>query len=228
MTPQVGRSIPDAYIPTSAKYSDFWKWCKKTDAWNAFTQDGVTPPSLTITSSEQSFMTSYRSDGYVVDYFAKWWIAVVLNAGEIDYDFYDDMDKIRVEIWRNKNTSGAPWKGIDSPSQNSYKLRYQYICFNIWFEQWYWLKVKQAIPSPKPDAFTSNELKALRAFAGALEATQEFVPDSWFSPDTNEDTLAIEEEVEWNPPQTVGRNGDERSAVSRAVRKVLRMLLARR
>ena len=195
---------------------------KKTDAWNQFTQDGVTPPSLTVTSNEQNFLFAYRSYGQVTQYWAAWW-RIICQNGSIPSSVYEDLDNIRVSIWRQKDESGKPWKGIDTPGSNDYKLRYQSWIFRTWAEAW--LAENTKPPPTPPNEFSANEHKALKAFAGGLEATQEFVPDEWLSPEIQmEPQNTMSEEVSWRKEKTWRRSLDE---VVHASRKALQTALRR-
>ena len=211
----------DLWTPGDDDWSGFYSWCKKTDAWNAFTKSGVSCPSLTITSSKSSFLNSYRSSAQVQYYLGLWMACHRYDPNFFNEAFDDALDDIRVSVWRHKNTNGNVWKGIDSPSSNGYKLYYQQICFAPLAYQ-----VFVNIPEPPAPELSRNELKALKAFAGSLEATQEFVPDSWFSPDIQMETQEPKsEEVNWTKQKTWRRRSlDEAVSVSR---KVLRTALRR-
>ena len=213
----------DLWTPSEEDWESFYSWTKKTDAWNQFTKDGVTPPTLVNTSSQQSFLNSYRAPGNeynVMNYLQLWLQLHKRDSNFFDSAFDDALDDVRVSIWRYKDSNGKPWKGIDSPSTNTYRLAYQYICFApvAW-------QVLLAEPAPPPaPALTNNELKALKAFAGGLEATQEFVPDDWSSPDIQmEPDNSMLEEKSWKKQKIWRRSLGETVAASRkALQTVLR------
>ena len=202
---------------------DSYSWCKKTDAWNAFEKNGTSCPSLTITSSQQSFLYSYRAQGdyKVRDYCQLFLQLHRLEPNFFDADFDNALDDVRVQMWRLKDKSNSVWKGLDSPGQNGYKMTYQYFCFAPLAYQ---LLIER--PTPPTPELTANEKKALKAFAGGLEATQEFVPDSWFSPDIQMETQnLLSEEVNWTKQETWRRSLGE---IETASRKALRTVLRRR
>ena len=211
------------WTPTEQDWENIYTWCKKTDAWNSFTKNGVTPPSLTITSSQQSFLTSYRSSAIMHTYFQVLLLLQKKDPSFFDEEFDNALDDVRVSIWRNKDANGKPWKGIDTPGQNSYKLYYQSLSFQP--IAWQRLLVTPP-PLPEPE-LTNNEKKALKAFAGGLEATQEFVPDSWFTPvNQMEPQESLSEDINWKK-QEIWR-ARSLSEVVTASRKALRTVLQRR
>ena len=166
-------------------WTAFYSWCKKSDAWNAFEKNGTSCPSLTITSSQQAFLYSYRAQGnYMVREYCQLFLQLHrLEPNFFDTDFDNALDDVRVQMWRLKDKTNSVWKGLDAPGQNGYKLTYQYFCF---VPLAYQLLIER--PTPFTPELTANEKKALKAFAGGLEVTQEFVPDSWLSPDIQIET----------------------------------------
>ena len=151
------------------------------------------------------------------------YLQLFIQCRRVDPDFFDAdfdsaLDDVRVSVWRHKGEDGKPWKGIDTPSQNGYKLFYQGICFTPLAYQ----VIFRTAPPPTPEPeLTNNEKKALKAFAAGLEATQEFVPDSWFSPEYKlRPNNSISEVKTWKKSTKRGRSlGD----LVRGSRKVLRM-----
>ena len=209
------------WTPSEEDWEAFNAWCKKTDAWNSFSKDGVTCPSLTITQSEQSFLFAYRNTAQVMAYLLDWINLHRVNSDFFDSDFDNALDDVRVSMWRYKDTNGKPWKGLDAPSTNGYKLYYQGICFSTIARQ----LIHPPVPPVPENEFSANEHNALKAFAGGLEATQEFVPDSWFSPDIQIETnKSRSEEVNWTKQKTWRRSLGE---VVTASRKALRTALQR-
>ena len=147
-----------------------------------------------------------------------------VDSNFFDTDFDNALDDVRVSIWRYKNGNGRPWKGIDSPSQNQYRLYYQYASF----APIAWQRLLTVKPTPPPpNEFTANEHKALKAFAGGLEATQEFVPDSWFSPGNKLSPEYDEGDETWKIPKSKKRRSLGGRGLE-AVRKGLLTVLRRR
>ena len=159
-------------------------------------------------------MFSYRSNIFIQDYCRRFFILRRLDSDFYDTDFQDALDDVRYAMWRYKSDNGKVWKGLDSPSQNQYKLYYQWIVFSPIADQ---LIEAKTVPPIPPHEFTNNEHKALKSFAGALEATQEFVPDSWFSP---ADKLRADTQAEeaLGRSQGHGGKGEEAKSTSKAER----------
>ena len=156
-----------------------------------------------------------------MDYFLLFLYLKKTDSDFFDEEFDEALDDMRVSVWRNKDSSGKPWKGIDSPSQNNYKLAYQ----KFLFTPLAWQRILQSVTPPvPPNEFTTNEHIALKAFAGGLEATQEFVPDSWLSPGIQmEADQSKSEDVNWTKQRTWRRSLGETVAESRkALLTVLR------
>ena len=216
--------------PDDDAWEHFYNLTRNSNAWNAFTADsGTKVPQIRETGSQQSFLQARRKLVGVAEYFQlAFEVAKVHNSWTWPDEMYDALDDIRVSIWRQYNSSGKPWKGILNPdstySSTEDRMDMQYWTFGIWARDY--LR-RNALPPTPPNEFSANEHLALKAFAGGLEATQEFVPDSWISPDNQMETTENlqSEDKSWKKSKTWRRSLGGIATVSR---KALRTVLQRR
>ena len=189
--------------PTAAELQACYNFIKNSSAWNQFITPGnKTVPSLTVSSGTNSLWGSERDNHALQSYVSDLVAVYRLNGGSWPDEIYDALDGIRTNIWVNLNGSGKPFNGVGEANDSDTIIRYQALCFGIFAR--YWL-ANYRVPPP-PNEFTANEHKALKAFAGGLEATQEFVPDSWFSPDNQIETSKHDGGDEtWKIPQSKKR-----------------------